>query len=79
MTQPKFIAIADHALLVSFGTKLSDETHAAVIALDQAIALDTPEGVIESVPALVNLLVDFDPLVTDHVAVEAALRVKSTI
>ena len=62
MTQPKFIAIADHALLVSFGTKLSDETHAAVIALDQAIALDTPEGVIESVPALVNLLVDFDPL-----------------
>lgn len=76
MTQPDFIAVADHALLVRFATELSDEAHAAVISMDQLIAADMPVGVTECVPALVNLLVDFDPLITDHVAVEAAVRAK---
>lgn len=72
--QPQITAIADHALLVTFSDVISEEAHAAVIALDKAIASNKPDGVIETVPALVNLLVSFDPIATDHVAVEQHVR-----
>lgn len=72
--EPQFEPVADHALLVTFSEVISEEAHAAVIALDQAIASDVPHGVIETVPALVNLLVSFDPIQTDHSAVENRLR-----
>jgi inhibitor of KinA len=72
--EPHFKAIADHALLVTFAEDINEEAHASVIALDKAIALDTPAGVIETVPALVNLLLSFDPIKTDHLAVEAHVR-----
>lgn len=73
-SSPEFTPIADHALLVEFGTEIGDAANAAVVALDRAIARHVPAGVVEVVPAFVNLLVDFDPLVTDHVEVEAAVR-----
>ena len=63
---PRFTPVADHALLVSFGDTLTDATSAAVMALDQALTETPPPGVSECVPALVNLLVEFDPLLTDH-------------
>lgn len=72
--EPQFKAIADHALLVSFAEEINEAAHASVIALDKAIAADMPCGVVETVPALVNLLVSFDPIVTDHSAVEAQVR-----
>jgi inhibitor of KinA len=72
--EPQFKPVADHALLVTFSEVISEEAHAAVIALDQAIASDVPHGVVETVPALVNLLVSFDPIQTDHGAVESHLR-----
>jgi inhibitor of KinA len=72
--EPQFKPVADHALLVTFSDAISEEAHAAVIALDRAIAADMPDGVIETVPALVNLLVSFDPIKTDHSAVESHLR-----
>lgn len=70
----QFTAIADHALLVSFSDEINDEAHATVIALDKAIASNMPTGVIETVPALVNLLVSFDPLATDHLTLEESVR-----
>lgn len=69
-----FQAIADHALLITFADTISAETHASVVALDKSIAANPPIGVIETVPALVNLLVSFDPLTTDHATVQTALR-----
>ena len=63
---PTFTPVADHALLVSFGDAIDDETGAAVIALDRALADAPPAGLLECVPAFVSLLIDFDPLVTDH-------------
>ncbi len=66
--------IADHALLVEFGTAISDTTHAQVLALDKALARQPFPGFLEAIPAFVNLLVDFDPVQTDHVEVEAHLR-----
>lgn len=71
---PLFRPVAEHALLVEFGTHLSDETHAAVLRLDRALTAHPFPGFAESVPAYVNLLIRFDPLTTDHHAVEAALR-----
>ncbi|MCF2872011.1 allophanate hydrolase subunit 1 [Octadecabacter sp. G9-8] len=72
--EPQFKAIADHAVLVTFAKDVSEEAHNSVIALDNAIAADTPVGVIETVPALVNLLVSFDPIMTDHITIEEHIR-----
>jgi inhibitor of KinA len=72
--EAQFKAIADHALLVTFAEEMSEEAHAKVIALDMALGADIPTGVIETVPALVNLLVSFDPMATDHLTVQRHVR-----
>jgi len=72
--EPSFKAIADHALLVSFADEISEQAHASVIALDMAVKDNPPVGVIETVPGLVNILISFNPIVTDHEALEACLR-----
>lgn len=69
-----FKAIADHALLVTFAEEMSPAAHAKVVALDKALGADLPSGVIETVPALVNLLVSFDPIATDHARVQTQVR-----
>jgi inhibitor of KinA len=61
-----FAPVADHGLLVSFSDAISDATSAAVLALDRALTDAPPIGFAECVPAFVNLLVEFDPLLTDH-------------
>jgi inhibitor of KinA len=76
MAFPRFLPVADHALLVEFADEIGDEAHHRVRRLDQALAADPPPGMREAVPAYVGLLVDFDPIVTDHRAVEAALRAR---
>lgn len=72
--EPTFTAIADHALLVSFADEINQDAHATVVSLDQAIAAHPPAGVVETVPALVNLLVSFDFMTTDHAQIEACVR-----
>lgn len=71
---PQFKAIADHAVLVTFSKDVSEQAHACVVSLDNAIAAHPPAGCIETVPALVNLMVSFDVQATDHTAVEAHIR-----
>ena len=71
---PRFVPVGDSGVLVEFATEIGDDAHESVVSLDRAITDDPPDGVIESVPAFVNLLVAFDPIVTDHAAVEAAVR-----
>lgn len=71
---PVFRAIAEHALLVEFGETIDEATSEAVLALDRALAARPFPGFREAIPAYVNLLVDFDPLATDHAAAEAALK-----
>jgi len=70
---PQFRAVADHGVLVSFADSISEEAHARVVALDKAIAVRPPLGLIETVPALVNILVRFDPLVSDHDTIKVAV------
>ena len=70
---PRLTPVADHALLVEFAEAIGDDAHAAVLHLDRALSADPPPGVTELVPAYVSLLVDFDPLATDHAAVASAV------
>ena len=72
--EPQFKAIADHALLVTFADEISQEAHASVLTLDAVLSANMSDGMIETVPAMVNLLVSFDPLITDHEAVEIHVR-----
>lgn len=74
MNQPIFKPVADRALLVEFGTSVSDDLNRTVIALDQAIAQAGIFGLVEVIPAMVNLLVVFDPLATDHATVQSAIQ-----
>ncbi|MGJ7530072.1 5-oxoprolinase subunit B family protein [Variovorax sp. GB1P17] len=69
---PRYVPVADHALLVSFGEVITDHASAAVLALDRALAQSPPEGMVECIPAFVSLLIDFDPLVTDHTRIREA-------
>ena len=70
---PRFRPVADHAVLVELATEAGDAASAQVVALDHALQSAQIPGVTEWVPALVNLLVCFDPMQTDHKAVTEAL------
>ena len=70
---PRFRAVADQAILVEFGTVITDAARAQVRSLDQKLARHPIAGFREAVPAYVNLLVVFDALLTDHAAVKHAL------
>ena len=70
---PRFRPVADHAVLVEFGEVIGRAVHDQVRRLDSALARLPFDGFTEAVPANTNVLVSFDPLVTDHRRVEAAL------
>lgn len=76
MSYPRLAPVADRAVLVEFGAVVDEAVHAAVLALDRALRADPVPGQVELVPAMVNLLVVFDPLVTDHAEVRAAVAVR---
>jgi inhibitor of KinA len=80
---PLYRPVGDHGLLVEFGETITQETHTLVLRLDAALSAKTFEGFRESVPAYVNVLIDFDPTVADHKtvqdAVEALLGGKDTV
>lgn len=71
---PAFRPVADHAILVEFGDTIGHAVHDEVLRLDAALSPASVPGFLEAVPAYVNILVRFDPLVSDHGVVEAALR-----
>lgn len=76
---PRFTPVADGGLLVEFGSEISDEAHDAVGRLDRALADGSVVGLVEVVPAMVNLLVVFDPVTTEHEAIETAIRARLTV
>lgn len=74
MPEPRYLPFGDAALIVEFGREKDRALSAAVLALDAALSAGPPEGVIETAPSFRSLLVQFDPLVTDGPALEAAIR-----
>ena len=71
---PLVVPVADHGVLVVFDDEISDETYARIHALDAALTRNPPAGLAEIVPAMTTLLVVFDPLATDHIAISAAVH-----
>jgi KipI family sensor histidine kinase inhibitor len=63
---PRFLAAADTALLVELGDEVSEATALAVADLDARLAAAPPAGMLEVIPALRSLLVEYDPLRTTH-------------
>lgn len=70
---PRYRPVADHAVLVEFGEVISHDIHDQVRRLDSALASAPFAGFNEAIPAYASVLVDFDPMVTDHQAVQHAL------
>ena len=61
----RLLDAADSAVLVELDGD-DDELSAAVLALDARVCASPPAGVVETVPALRTLLVEYDPLRTSH-------------
>lgn len=72
--RPQFRPVGEAALLVELGDRIDDAVNRRILVLDGLLAGVLPAGVTELVPAYASLLLHFDPLVTDHGAVEAAVR-----
>lgn len=76
MEFPRLTPVADRAVLVDFGAAVTDSVHDAVLALDRVLRDDPVGGQVEVVPAMVNVLVVFDPLVTDHAKVSGEVEAR---
>lgn len=74
MIHPKFKNVSDCGVLVELGSEISDETSNAIFALDKRISGSEIKGLVEVVPALVNLLVIFDPLEVNHIDIQDAIK-----
>lgn len=70
---PRFRPVAEHAVLVEFGDSIDLAVNREVRRLDAALAASPFPGFTEAVPAYASLLVGFDPVLSDHAAVGAAL------
>ena len=73
-TTPRYVHVADTGVLVEFATEISDAVSDLVLHADSAIAAAAIEGVVEIVPAMVNVLVVFDPLMADHDSIQAGVE-----
>ncbi|WP_298171644.1 5-oxoprolinase subunit PxpB [Novosphingobium sp.] len=71
--------IGESAVLIDFGGEISTATNERVVALDRALAGQPPQGMIETVPAYVSLMIVFDPLQTecDRIAAHALALLES--
>lgn len=73
---PTILPLGDSALLVRFGTRLSDAANRAAIALALSLARAPLPGVAEVVPNLVSVLLRYDPLTAAPSAIAGELRLR---
>ncbi len=70
---PRVVPAGDSAALVRFGSELDFDVNAAVLEFDNHLATSSIYGVTEVSPALVSLLVRFDPLQIEYQEIERQL------
>jgi KipI family sensor histidine kinase inhibitor len=68
LPRPRLLRCGDAAISVEFGDSIDPATNARVLALDAALAAESPVGVVETVPTYRSLLVYLDPLLADSEA-----------
>lgn len=71
-TVPVVKPVGDTGVLLVFGESVDPAIFDRILALDAALNADPPQGMRETVPAYVSLLVVYDPLVTDAATISAA-------
>ena len=73
---PTIVPLGDSALLVRFGTVLTDAANCAAIALARALDREPIAGVLEIVPNLVSVLLRYDPLAAAPATIAGELRLR---
>ena len=73
---PTIVTLGDSALLVRFGSTLTDAANRAAIALALALDRQPIDGVLEVVPNLVSVLLRYDPLRSPPAAIAGELRLR---
>ena len=63
---PRILDAGEAALVVEFGTSVDPAISDRVLALDDALLADRPEGIAETVPTYRSLMIHYDPLVLDR-------------
>lgn len=76
---PIIAPLGDSALLVRFGTTLSDEANLAAIAFARCLGERVPEGVTEIDPNLVSVLLRYDPDRTDATRLAGEVRLITSL
>lgn len=71
---PTLVPLGDSALLVRFGTTLTDAANKAAIALAHRLERDAPPGVEEIALNLISVLLRYDPLKTNLQMVAGEVR-----
>ncbi len=65
-TAPRILDAGEAALVVEFGASVDPTISDRVLALDDALSADRPEGIAETVPTYRSLMIHYDPLVLDR-------------
>lgn len=63
MNAPRYLDAGETALVVEFGNGIDPVTNARVLALDAALTLANPAGLVECVPTYRSLMIHYDPLI----------------
>jgi inhibitor of KinA len=71
---PRFLEASDQSLLVRFAERASEESWRRVWDLVESLECARPDAILHWQPASASVLVRFDPLRADAVAVESQLR-----
>tara|TARA_R110000868_G_scaffold104509_6_gene287691 strand:+ start:5685 stop:6356 length:672 start_codon:yes stop_codon:yes gene_type:complete len=73
---PTIVTLGDSALLVRFGTALTEPANRAAIALATQLKREPLAGVLEVVPNLVSVLLRYDPLQSRRADIVGELRLR---
>ncbi|WP_166416027.1 5-oxoprolinase subunit B family protein [Cochlodiniinecator piscidefendens] len=77
MSDPRYHIVGDTGLMLRFGDDIDPITHGQVLAMDRAISASKIKGLRETIPSYAALQIIFDPLITDHDELTAALKALS--
>ncbi|MCJ2048818.1 5-oxoprolinase subunit B family protein [Methylobacterium sp. J-070] len=72
--EPRILDAGEAALVVEFGSTVDPAISDRVLALDDALGADPPDGLRERVPTYRSLMLHYDPLVLDRDALAARVR-----
>lgn len=76
LPRPTLIPLGDSAVVVRFGTVLTDSANRAAIALADTLTLAPIAGVIEVMPNLISLLLRYDPRTASAATILGEVRLR---